>query len=136
MSAIFIFLPPTLTSHSFAALELGWWILACLKAPSLTIHCWNKHVKDQSKLTALAKQVFDTCGHYWVDHKAKLFWSWLIIDGAAINFPKSGQNKKWKKNFTVKKLSLPLTSGVEIFFGFTIFHFWIISHQIFHNVYY
>ena len=43
---------------------------------------------------------------------------------------------KNEKKFSIKKLPLPLTSGVKLFFGYTIFDFWIICHQIFHNLYY
>ena len=43
--------------------------------------------------------------------------------GAAIIFPKSGRNQKLKKKLQYENLSLPLTFGVEIFLGCTIFEF-------------
>ena len=47
-------------------------------------------------MTAQFEQVFVTCGHYWFEHKARLFWSCLVIGGVVIIFPKSGQNHKLK----------------------------------------
>ena len=43
--------------------------------------------------------------------------------GAALIFPKSSRNQKLKKILLNKNLLLPLTSGVEIFLGCTIFEF-------------
>ena len=43
--------------------------------------------------------------------------------GAAIIFPKSSRNQKWKKKLVWKNLSLPLTSGVKFFFRPTTFDF-------------
>ena len=54
----------------------------------------SKKSETLEKMTALSKHVFDTCRHYWVDHKPKFFWNSLDLGGAAIIFPKSGRNQK------------------------------------------
>ena len=57
---------------------------------------------------------------------------WFLDDflhGAAIIFPKIGQNQKWKENSIKKPFVTPI-------FWCSIFDFWIVCHQIFHNLYF
>ena len=57
----------------------------------------SKKSETLKKPTTLTEHVFDICRHYWVDHKPKFFRSCLVLGGAAIIFPKRGQNQEWKK---------------------------------------
>ena len=73
--------------------------------------------------------VFETMDDYWVGPDENFCPESTKTRWRCNHFFKKWPKSKIKKILLNKNLLLPLTSGVEIFFGCTIFEFWIICCQ-------
>ena len=82
------------------------------------------------------EHVFETMDDYWVGPDENFCPESTATRWRCNHFSKKWPKSKIKKNLLNKNLSLPLTSGVEIFLGCTIFEFGFFCLQKLTNIWY